>query len=50
MSNWDKFQQGASKGFDEFIEVAKGNKGLDDAMKDIKDHFEKEDKNNDKNK
>ncbi|WP_409346938.1 hypothetical protein [Paenibacillus sp. MBLB4367] len=50
MSNWDKFQKGASKGFDEFIEVAKGNKGLDDAMRDIKDHFEKDDNSNDKNK
>lgn len=49
MSNLDKFKEGMSKGFDEFIEVAKG-KDLRDSMKDIKDHFEKDDKNNDKNK
>ncbi|MDK8191822.1 hypothetical protein QP794_17165 [Paenibacillus sp. UMB7766-LJ446] len=50
MSNWEKFQDGMSKGFDEFMEVTKG-KDLRDAMSDIKNHFEeKDDNNNDKKK
>ncbi|EEK46373.1 hypothetical protein bcere0001_6760 [Bacillus cereus m1293] len=36
---WDKFSEGASVGFDNFIEVAKGEKDLPTAMQDIKDHF-----------
>jgi hypothetical protein len=40
----DKFIEGASKGFDEFIEVTKGNKDIQDAMEDIKNYFSEEEK------
>jgi hypothetical protein len=40
----EKFIEGASKGFDEFIEVAKGNKEIPEAMEDIKNYFSEEEK------
>jgi hypothetical protein len=45
--SWDKFQEGASKGFDEYLEVVRGNKDMDEAMSDIKDYFENDTDKND---
>jgi hypothetical protein len=41
--SWDRFSEGASKGFDEFMDVIKGDTSIEDAMKDIKDYFEDDD-------
>ena len=43
--DWNKFSEGASKGFDMFISTLKG-KDLIDAMKEIKEYFEGNLKNN----
>ena len=40
--DWSRFSEGSSKGFDMFISILKG-KDLIDAMKDIKEYFEKQD-------
>ncbi|WNF21334.1 hypothetical protein [Mesobacillus jeotgali] len=42
--SWDLFNEGVSKGFDEFLEVFTGNKELLEAMEDIKDHFDEKEK------
>lgn len=43
MSLLDKFSSGANKGFDEAINVIKGDKSVADAMKDIKNDLGKND-------
>lgn len=35
----NKFSEGASVGFDNLMDVAKGEKDIITAMQDIKDHF-----------
>ncbi|MGJ9385840.1 hypothetical protein [Salipaludibacillus sp. CF4.18] len=37
--SWKKVSDGASNGFEEFINVMKGKKNIEDAMIDIKKHF-----------
>ena len=39
--DWNKFSEGASVGFDNFMDVTKGEKDIITAMQDIKDHFNK---------
>ncbi|WP_269431511.1 hypothetical protein [Domibacillus indicus] len=41
MKDWERFIEGATKGFEEFIKVVEGNKDIKEAMEDINDHFER---------
>lgn len=41
MSIWDIFTKGANEGFDQSINLIKGEKTVPDAMKDIKDNLSK---------
>ncbi|WP_286676302.1 hypothetical protein [Peribacillus asahii] len=42
--SFEKFLEGASKGLEEFIEVAKGEKDIPEAMEDIKNYFSEDEK------
>lgn len=45
MSLWEKFSTGANKGYDESINVLKGEKSIPKAMEDIKRDLGKNDSN-----